>query len=57
MDKLIKELQEKGIMGIGHLKIKGKAKPVLEFISLMTYTKPMVNSPEQWSKLVETIRN
>ncbi len=49
MDKLIKELQTKGFITIKGMKLKGKATPVLHFISLMNYTDPYESDKDWWT--------
>jgi hypothetical protein len=52
LDKLIKEMTEKGLMAVAPLGFKGKARPVLDFLGVMVDTEEYHPDPEQWEYLV-----
>ena len=46
MDKLLKDMQDKGLIGI--IKVRGKAKAVFGYIKIMATTVPIEEDPIWW---------
>ena len=53
LDKLINEMREKGLAGVAPLGMKGKAKPVLDFLGLMVDTEQYQPDAEQCNYLLQ----
>lgn len=52
LDKLIKDMQDKGLVAVGHLKFKGEAKACFNFLSLMVDTKAYRPDAEEWNYII-----
>lgn len=51
MNELIKEMQERGFTNIKQFRLRGKVKPVLEFIEILATTEDGIETDPNWYAL------
>jgi hypothetical protein len=56
-DDLVKQAQEKGLLSIGPIVLRGKAESTFGMLSIMAKTEPIEHDPEWWHNRVWGWRN
>ena len=56
-DEIVKQAQEKGLLGFRSIKFAGKANVVFAILSVLAETEPMETSSEWWKLRLWLVRN